>query len=457
MSPVAKGPVRQALSTLPPRPELGPAPRIKVPSLSERVLPSGLRVVAVRRASVPLVEVRLRVPFAGRARSHLAQSSVLTDAFFSGTEIRDAHELAQAIQALGGGLSAGSDADRLAVGGSALAAHLRALLDLLAEVLVQNAYPAEEVAGERARIAEEISISRTTPSTLAGEAVSRRMFGDHPYGRDLPTVEEIHAVTPASLRRLHRDRISPAGAVLVIVGDVNPRRAIDDAEAALAGWQPDGRKPTSLPAVPAFVPGGISLLDRPASVQTSVRLVLPAPSRQHPDYPALSLANTVFAGYFSSRLVANIREDKGYTYSPHSAISHAELASYLTVDADVATDVTAPALVEMWYEQARVAAAPVTREELDSARRYLTGTLALSTASQAGLATTLVRLLDNGLDAAWLRDHPAALAKVTVDDAYRAARRWLAPAASATVLVGDAGVIGGGVEALGALSSLTLD
>ena len=450
MSPAAR-------TALPPRPELGPPPSIKVPTSAERLLASGLRVVAVRRPTVPLVEVRLRVPFAGRARSHLARSSVMTDAFFTGTVDHDAQGLAQAIQALGGGLSAGSDADRLAVGGSALASNLRALLGLLAEVLTGNTYPAHEVAGERDRIAEEIAIARTTPSTLAGEAVSRRLFGSHPYGRDLPTVDEVQSVTSASLRKLHEERISPSGAILVIVGDISPARAIAMAESALAGWLPAGRKPATLGPIPAFEPGGISLLDRPGSVQTSVRLVAPAPTRTDPDYAALSLANTVFAGYFSSRLVANIREDKGYTYSPHSSVSHAEHASFLSVDADVATDVTAPALVEMWYEQARIAAGPVTQDELDSARRYLTGTLALSTASQAGLATTLARMFDAGLPAVWLREYPRALAKVTVGDAYAAARRWLAPSASATVLVGDAAVIGDGVGALGAVSPLTLD
>jgi len=442
---------------LPPRPDLGSAPRIRVPALSERILPSGLRVVAVRRAGVPLVEVRMRVPFQGRARSHLAQSSVLTEAFFSGTGYHDAQSLAEAIQSLGGGLSAGGDADRLSIGGSALAPNLRGLLHLLAEVLTGNTYPAQEVAGERDRIAEEIAIARTTPSRLAGEAVSRRLFGEHPYGRDLPTVEEVQAVTPAALRRLHRERVSPTGAILVMVGDIAPKRAIDIAEAALADWQPEGRKSATLQAIPAFEPGGISLLDRRGSVQTSVRIVAPAPTRNDPDYAALALANTVFAGYFSSRLVANIREDKGYTYSPHSTISHSELASVLTVDADVATDVTAPALVEMWYEQARVATSAVTQDELDSARRYLIGTLALSTASQAGLAGTLVRLLDSGLEAAWLRDYPKRLGEVSVGEAYEAARRWLSPAASATVLVGDESVISDSVGAIGPLSPLVLD
>ena len=206
----------------------------------------------------------------------------------------------------------------------------------------------------------------------------------------------------------------------------------------------------------AFSPGGISLLDRPGSVQTSLRIVAPGPRRDDPDFAAFSLANTVFAGYFSSRLVANIREDKGYTYSPHSGLDHAERATLLVVGADVATEVTAPALVETSYEMAKVASLPVEQDELDAARRYLVGTLALSTSSQAGLATTLARLIDTGLGAAYLREQPAALAKVTTATAYEAARRWLAPSAAATVLVGDAAVIGESVAVLGEITPITL-
>jgi len=441
---------------LSPRPELGPPARIKVPTVREATLPNGLRLAAVRRPGVPLVEVRLRVPFAGTAPSHLARTSLLTETLFAGTERYDARSLAETIQALGGALSAGADADRLAVTGSALASNLRPLLDVLAHVLTCASYPAQEVAGERDRIAEEIAIARTTPSTLAGEAVSRRMFGAHAYGRDLPTVEEVKAVTAGTLRSLHAGRVSPAGALLVLVGDVPPGRALDMAEAALGGWSSRGRKPVELPAVPAFTPGGIALVDRPGSVQTSIRLCAPGPRRTDADYAALMLANTVFAGYFSSRLVANIREDKGYTYSPHAGVSHARLASMLTVDADVATDVTAPSLVEIAYEMSRVAALPVTQQELDAARRYLIGTLALSTSSQAGLASTLTILLDSGVDGGWLKTYPALLAEVDLETAYLAARRWLAPARAATVLVGDASVIGESVAALDTVTPLVL-
>jgi zinc protease len=422
----------KSVSSVSARPELGPQPAIAVPRVAERTLANGLRVAAVRRSGVPMVEIRLRIPFAGTTRAHLARTTVLTETMLSGTAEHDAESLAAAIQALGGSIGVGADADRLVLSGSALAENLAPLLGLLGEIIDSAGYPADEVDGERERLVEEIAIARTTPSTLAAEAMAVRAFGKHPYAWHLPTPAEVRAVSSGRLRTLHGERVGPAGALLVVVGDVAPAKALDAVEKALGGWAAGGRTSVEMPVPQAFSPGGISLLDRPGSVQTSLRIVAPGPRRDDPDFAAFSLANTVFAGYFSSRLVANIREDKGYTYSPHSGLDHAERATLLVVGADVATG------------------------ELDAARRYLVGTLALATSSQAGLATTLARLIDNGLGAAYLREQPAALAKVTTETAYEAARRWLAPSAAATVLVGDASVIGGPVAALGEITPLAL-
>jgi predicted Zn-dependent peptidase len=183
-------------------------------------------------------------------------------------------------------------------------------------------------------------------------------------------------------------------------------------------------------------------------VQSNVRLGGDGLTRRDDGYAALSLANVAFGGYFASRLTQNIREDKGYTYSPRSGLVHAASASGFVLEVDVATEVTGPALVEIDYELGRMATAPITSSELESAVNYLSGLLALQTATQAGLAGMLETLLADGLDVSWLREHPAALARATVDDVREQARRFLAPSALATVVVGDASRIGDAVSAL---------
>jgi predicted Zn-dependent peptidase len=183
-------------------------------------------------------------------------------------------------------------------------------------------------------------------------------------------------------------------------------------------------------------------------VQSNLRLGGPAPARTDPQLPAVRLANMVFGGYFSSRLVENIRERRGYTYSPRSAVDHLAASSSFLVEADVATGVTGPALLETWYELGRMALLPVTGAELDAARRYVLGSMALSTATHAGLASTLSALIGSGLPAGWLAEHQRALAAVTVEEVAEAARRYLAPEALTTVVVGDAELVAEPLRAL---------
>jgi len=200
-------------------------------------------------------------------------------------------------------------------------------------------------------------------------------------------------------------------------------------------------------------PPGIDIVDRPGAVQSNLRLGGPAPGRTDPALPAVRLANMIFGGYFSSRLVENIRERRGYTYSPRSSVDHQAAGSSFLVEADVATEVTGPALLETWYELGRMALTPVTDAELDGARRYILGSMALSTATHAGLASTLSALIGAGLPAEWLAEHQRALAAVTVEEVQDVSRRYLAAEALTAVIVGDAARI---AEPLGALAPVSV-
>jgi zinc protease len=183
-------------------------------------------------------------------------------------------------------------------------------------------------------------------------------------------------------------------------------------------------------------------------VQSSLRMALPAVPRTDPDYAPLQLANLVFGGYFSSRWVENIREDKGYTYGPHSSIEHFLAGSALLVSAEVATEVTGPSLLETRYELGRIASLPPGEEELEQARRYALGTLRLGMSTQAGLAGLASMYASFGLRLDYLREHSAALAAATREQVAEAATRYLAPARAITVVLGDAEKIEGPLAAL---------
>jgi len=426
-------------------PGLGPNRELHVPSTVERTLAGGLTVLAIRRASVPLVEVRLRVPF---AQAELAASSVLTQTLFSGTADKSTVEIAAALQSVGGALSAGADPDRLLVSGNALVTGLDKLLDILADVLTGATYPGDEVETERARLADRIRVARSQPAHLARVALLKRVYDDHPYAVQTPAPDEVLAVDREALAALHAQRVQPAGATLVLVGDIDPDAAIATAERALKGWAGDGHQ-VELPAVPPLRTGPLTLVDRTDAVQSSLRMCLPAVARTHPDHAPLQLANLIFGGYFSSRWVENIREDKGYTYGPHSMIEHSVAGSALTVSAEVATEVTAPALLETYYELGRLANVPPKPEELEQARQYALGTLQLGMSTQAGLAGLASTYAGFGLRLDYLAEHATRLTSTTLSDVAEVAARYLAPSAGVAVVLGDAAKIENGLSTLG--------
>src|SRR5262249_22028902 len=148
-------------------------------------------VLAIRRPSVPLVEVRLRVPF---GQAELAASTVLTQTMFSGTADKSTVQIAAELQSIGGGLAAGADPDRLLISGNALVTGLDRLLAILAEVLTGATYPADEVTTERSRLADRIKVARSQPSHLARVALLKRIYPGHPYEVQTPSADAVLAI-----------------------------------------------------------------------------------------------------------------------------------------------------------------------------------------------------------------------------------------------------------------------
>lgn len=432
-------------------PPLGPTRDVPLPDVEDRTLDNGLRVLAARRPGVPMVELRLRVPFAGDDPTHPAIAELASSTLLTGTAGRDRVAIDDELAAVGADLGVSVDPERLLIGGSGLAEGLTVVLEVLADVLTGATHPDAEVSRERERLVERISVARAQPRTIAREALQRKRFGDHPITREMPTGDEVAAVTAEQVRALQAVALVPRGSILVLVGDIDTAAAIAEVDKALAGWTSDTTA-RELSPPPALTPGDLLLVHRPGSVQSQLRLTAPALRREDPRYAALQLANLVFGGYFSSRWMENIREDKGYTYGAHSGTEFVPGGAVLGVDTDVASDVTAAALLETRYELGRLTAVPPTAAELEAARSYAVGSLLISLDNQGGLASTLSALAADGIDVDWLRGHPARLDAVTVEEVAAVALEFFAPTAFTGVVVGDADVIGAGVRALGGIS-----
>ncbi|MDV6013831.1 pitrilysin family protein [Haloechinothrix sp. LS1_15] len=420
--------------------------------VTDTTLGNGLRVLAVRKATVPMVELRLHIPFGGAGPAHSARAEVLAESMLTGTARRDRVGIDTELALIGGELDTRVDPEHLALRGDALASGLPTLLDVLADVLTGASYPDIEVTRERDRLTERLAVARTQPRVIAREALQRRRYGDHPVSREVPLAEEVAEVTAADVRALHDAAVLPAGSVLVLVGDLDPDAVIGEVERSLRGWHAESAA-TPVPPVPEVSGGDIQLVARHGAVQSQIRLSAQAVPRTDERYAALQLANLAYGGYFSSRLVENIREDKGYTYSAHSGFDFVGGTGTLVVDADTASEVTAAALLETRYELGRLGLVPPSSSEIESVRQYAIGSLLIGTSSQAGLANQLVALADVGLGADWLTAHPRRLADVTAEQVAEAALEFFAPSRFTGVVVGDPDTLRPGLLALGGVST----
>lgn len=431
-----------------PLPPLGrPQAARRAPTV-DTVLDSGLRVIAVRRPTMPVVELRLSVPFAGSHRTHPARAEVLSATLLRGTQRRDRLRVDTDLATVGGQLDVGVDPERLTVSGNALASGLAVLLDVLADALTAATHRAAEVTRERSRLAERIAIARSQPRVIAREALQHRRYGNHPFTREVPHAEEVLAVGPTAVRGLHHRALVPHNSVLVLVGDLTPARAVDAVAAALEGWTAE-QPATELPPLPAVTGDDLLLVHRPEAVQSQLRISAQAVPRTDERYPALRLANLIFGGYFSSRWVENLREDKGYTYAAHSRFEFTPHGATLLADADTASDVTAAAVLETRYELGRMTVVPPGPADVEAARQYALGSLMITTSAQAGLAGTLATLASVGLGPDWLREHPGRLQAVTPEQVAAAAATFFRPTAFTGVVVGDAEQLASPLQALG--------
>jgi zinc protease len=221
------------------------------------------------------------------------------------------------------------------------------------------------------------------------------------------------------------------------VGDFEPQKMLEQVEKIFGSWEAAPGEPAPNPPLPEIPGRRLFLVHLPGSVQTQIMLGNRAITRKHPDWLKLTLANSIYGGAFNSRLVMNIREEKGYTYSPRSGMHSLRQHGYFTIGAAVRNDVVGAALKEIFYEVDRMRETPVGESELDDARVYMTGVFSLGLATQDGLAGQLATATLEKLPEDYLETFRERILALTAADVLDAAQKYFDSAHAQIVIVGD--------------------
>ncbi len=420
-------------------PALGPERPVVWPPRTVRRLSNGMQAVLVEAHGVPRlsVELVLRSGDATVALTNPGLADIVASCVRTGTAHRSRRQIEEDLRRMGGELATGASSDSSTIAADGLAESAGPLVDLVAEIAREAGFPEAEFEHERRQMIEGLKIERVTPGFLANERLRRELFGAHPYAVISPTIPQVESYRLDDLRAFHRGHYVASNALLLAVGDFSADRMMEHIERAFGSW-PSGEAPSFEDSpVPAAHGRRVHVVHLPDTTQARVVVASHAITRRHPDWTRLAVANAIYGGAFHSRLVANIREQKGYTYSPHSQVHPLRRHGWFASQAAVRNEVVAATLTEIFYEIDRMRALPVAAEELEEIQNYLTGVFSLGVATQDGLRRQLGTVYLHELPEDYLETYRQRVRAITAADVLDAARKWMDSANALVVVVGD--------------------
>ncbi len=425
-------------------PPYGQDKPLPLPEVRESKLGNGLTLWIVPRPGIPKVSAVLAVRGGGTASDpgdRMGIAEVLAEAMRQGTPRRSARQIAEELQAVGASLSSFATDDALFLTASGLANGTDVVLDVLANVAASAAYPDAEVELAKTNAIQALQAQQADPSFYVDKAFASTLFGKHPYSFNSPEAPTLEGITADLLRAEHRRRVRPDRALLVVAGKIDAAAVARSVDRLFGGWKAAGAAPNATAAAPAAVSPSLLVLNREGSVQSEIRVGRPTLKVTDPDYFPALVANTIFGGAFGSRLTRNIREEKGYTYSPSSRLQAFEQGGMLRVRAAVRNEVTAATLLEIVYELDRMGATLPSDEELARAKQYQRGLFLLRNETQGSLAQTLANNWVNGLAPKALAEWVPKIDAVTAEQVRSVGRRLFGSRQQVVIVGGDAAAV----------------
>jgi predicted Zn-dependent peptidase len=408
-----------------------------IPSPKRFTLANGLPVTMVPFGQVPKVTIRLVVEAANvhEQKEQVWLADLTGNMMEEGTTSLTADALAREFAAMGGQLGIGVGPDRTSISTDVLADHGIRAVALIADVAARPRFPESELARVKANMVRDLSIRKSTPQSAAEEKFSELMYGDHPYGRIFPTEAMLTGFTLDQVKAFHRGHFAPDRSRLYIAGVFDAAAMEASVRKAFDGW-PRGAA-VAAPPRPALRTGGFALVERAGAPQSTVMVGLKVVDPSHADWVALQVTDSLLGGSFASRITANIREQKGYTYSPYSALdAHPGDARWYEA-ADVTTNVTGPSLKEIFFEIDRLRKDAPAAAELQGIKNNLAGVFVVQNASRGGVLGRLAFVDQHGLGDQYLATYVKRVMAVTPDDVRRIANQYLTPDKMTLVVVGD--------------------
>ena len=419
----------------------GPPKPFTIPAHETYTLPNGLKVTLVPYGNIPKATLVLAIR-AGNINepSQIRGIADITGELLKeGTASLSARELAEAAANMGSSLGVQVDEDETTLDMDVLSEDAPAAVKLLADVIEHPKLPESELPRLKATMLRRIAVAKTQPGLLAEARLRKILYGDHPYGEILPAEDDVNRMTIEDARKFYAANFGAGRAHLYVAGKFHSAEMKKGIAAAFVSWPRGSAVVENIPKPKAE--HVLQTIDRPGAPQSTIYLGLPVPNATDPNTVPLVVMNALLGGSFGSRITTNIREQKGYTYSPFSQISRRYHDAYWAEVADVTTAHTGDSLKEIFAEIHRLQNAPPSAEELRGIQNYLSGLFLIQNSTRNALIGQL-RFVDfQGLPEDYLKTYVQKINAVTPVEVQKLAAQYIKPEKMSIVVVGDSAKI----------------
>jgi len=428
---------------------------IKLPPIERIDLDNGLKVIVIEHHELPVVAFRLvlKSGSAGDPEGKGGVADLTAGLLRKGTKTRNATQIAEEIDFVGGDLDAGSGLDATYANCQVLAKHFDVGLDLLSDIVLNPTFKDEEIERLRKQTLAAIKQQKVDPGTVADEKFTEFLFGAHPYGRPSEGTEQsVAAITRDDIVGFHKTHYVANNAILAVVGDVKPKDAIAKVKAKFGRWN-SGDVPQPVVTEPPPVKGyQVLLVDKPDLTQTYICMGHLGIEKKHPDSFPIKVMNYILGGGgFASRLVDEVRSKRGLTYDVGCRFDANKLAGAYQVTTFTRNDSTAAAIAAIIDQIKRIRTEGVTDKELQETKSFYSGYFPLQFETPSQIATQIldVELYDLGED--YIKNYRGNINAVSKEDVLRVAQKYLDPDNLKLVVVSKADDVKASLEPLGSL------
>ncbi len=434
-------------------PEGGKPKSFVLPKKENFALPNGLQVTMIPYGSIPKVAISAIVN-SGNLNESAEQTwlaDLTGDLMKEGTPTRSAEQISEESARMGGDLGIGVGLEQTNVSADVLSEYGPEMVSLIADVMQHPNLPASELARLKNDYIRRITIARSQPGQLAFERFRSVLYPNHSFGRIFPTEQMITNYKIEDVQKFYKDNIGAARTHIYVAGRFDSAAMKKAITTAFSGWQ---RGAAAIEDIPKPVSKrAIHLIDRPGAAQSTLYIGLPVIAPGNNDYIGMVITNALLGGSFASRITSNIREQKGYTYSPNSQISARYRDAYWVEIADVTTAVTGPSLKEIFYEIDRLQKEPPPDAELQGIKNYLAGLFVIRNSSRQGLIGQVAFMDLHKLPDTYLTNYVQSVFAITPRDVQRVAQKYLLGDQMTIVVVGDKSKIADQLTPYGSLAN----